>query len=697
MNAIVLPPKTFVPATFADIGLFSWCPTDPAGIVRDNYAVFNTWESERAAAGTLTLPPEPEFVRRVHGFLGPRLDLFELRGLLPRSSPNFRASLLKSARMLDSVRARDPRRPSLDAEYVPLDRQGVLKLLPVALRDLRRTMLGEEDGDEYGRFQAWMGARLGMFTLPPVAAFATAGLAIHAMYYPMGDLQKTMRSFERYEDLFLATGEDPMDPDAVARVMRAYATDRTLFTEDGASAVIDVVTRLSSTRHELTAYVADKDDLRREMDALLLPLPAGDAEFRKEFRPFTRQMQAAGAKSRKDLGATRVTDDFDLTLAMSRVRAAQARRMDRHCRRAAARLLAASPPPSGGELFPWQDELGFSYLERVVRPDGRRMPGMQRIYMRAIRESSLDPSRPRVAAVFEFVCVEPQGIACHEPWFVALYRCGTLLSPYLLDVAARERRRAVMVAGELPSLVSRPPMLALNHGMADLYAGALRAGRVLVPISSFAAAMTFAHALMRVMATTLCRVGEAMQMVYDPAGWIEVVVEGRGWPAFLAIPKGWDETSAFVLNDRTMRFLGILGAVVRIDDPYATRRAVEPALTIAKKAGAARFVFAWGGRALMADELNFMMQYLTAGFGMIRSHDLRHGGANRLFRLCGDMRLVALAMRVRGEGVGVAPRYAAQTEKQRAAAVSNFIADAVDLEELLASDDDGGREDARPS
>ncbi|UAJ10644.1 hypothetical protein [Polymorphobacter megasporae] len=651
----------------------------------DSYDSFAQWEDRRLADDLADKEESDFFIEQVRTFLAPsHLDLLEINGILPRLSIKKRTSIHKRATAMSGTRKRMPRvKPDGGGAY---DAERARKLLPSTIASLPGTVICAVVGEDVGRFDARIGARLELFTLPAIGVFANIALAVHATLYYSSNLAHVISDFERYEDLFLATGEDPRDPIAVSRVLKAYAIDRSLFPEDGRAVVRSVIQRVFSSTAQVADFFAGNAQLSQAIADFSLTMPSDAEEFGSAFRALLKQARKDTYVIRK-ASSDPLSDDFDARLAAVRIRCGQATRMARMCRRAKALILArplAERDVSGS--FPRDAPLGFSYVERVVRPDGRRIAATQRIYMRAYRLSHFDASKSDDEIVFEYVLTEANGVSRHAPWFVEMFAEGLLLNPGRLATAVREQRRKFIIENAFPRCVNKPAFVSFCGTTKNIATDALvEHGIVLIPIEGFALAVAFAHLVMRVMAMTLCRIGETQQMIYDRQGWTTIRHADRDYAAFFAIPKGWTERSAYALDDRTMKFLRMFARYTRMSTPGGQLLESEPCQALELKTTRSRFVFANDGIQPPADGVNFLLACLLCGFGIQRSHDIRHAASNRMRVEDHPVRVIAYVMRHKGEKCDLADAYSRLTEMQCERGVLDFIAEQILKEDLGTS------------
>lgn len=655
----------------------------------DGNVSFALWGARRVADGLEDEPACPWFVERLGTFLDPvgiRKDEVEGATDLPMASAGRLFRQVADAQ--DRVRKK-PRNFTLRQPDASLD--DVREGMPLDLRFLRETPLDLVNGDEYPGMTGRVCARLlGMHTTR-MQVFAAVVVAIHRSFHPFARLEALLKSLERLEDLFEAAGEDFDDPDAASRVLDAYFIDKTLFPQDSDHTREAVVNTLFSSRSLLLAYASLRPEHREAILDVLPPVPSKDCEYERLHRGISRELARTASENRKRFSDP-LADRLDPILSACRVRRNQVRRMEIRCREIEAKMLARDPATGG---WVHGSELKFCYRDRVVTPGGRRLVCTQRIHMRAHRETSLPGGRDDAAIAFSYIGAEADGVRRHDPWFVDLFATGALLKPTRVPVARRDLRRATIIRHDLPDLHDKPAGLAGVDGRheATVVGRALaERGIVLIPIRAMSHAMTLAYLMVRIMAYSLCRIGEALQATYhvaDKEHWVTIVVDGKAYQAFLAIPKGWDDHDEFLVNDVTARLIATLARMTKAREKDGSLAPSPGSHDLAdnKKDGEKLYVFSFRGRPLTCSDMNYLFRILTAGFGKLRSHDIRHAAAN-----CADeeqmgMTNIKLMLRQRGDGDSQARKYARKTKVQVERAKARFLRDA-EVRDALGCDDD---------
>jgi hypothetical protein len=197
----------------------------------------------------------------------------------------------------------------------------------------------------------------------------------------------------------------------------------------------------------------------------------------------------------------------------------------------------------------------------------------------------------------------------------------------------------------------------------------LERGMTIIPVDALSHGMLMIYVLVRVMALTMCRIGEALQILHDKAGWSVDAIDGRAVAMFKAIPKMWDDHDNYVIDDRTVRLMGKLAATRKAREGGPMQRTPGSDCLADHKRRFAVHVFAFRGNDLREKHLNYLFRLLTVGLGRFTSHDIRHASANRA-----NVELIAIGhikdmLRQRGEGTAEAEKYCRPTAAQRQAAV----------------------------
>jgi len=403
----------------------------------ESYASFREWSVQRIAEGLIDEHPSDWFILKADAFLeGVGMDLTELPALTAMSTKMVIRCVHRNAALAEHryavPRPTDGRRTS---------RSEIAGRLPEDLRAMPETLLNVDHGDEYGELDARHATRLDMLQ-PGLRPVGIAAYAIQGSFSPTTRASVILCKLERLDDVFLATGEDPSDPEGVDRALKLYLAGD-VFPEDGSTARYEVLRTWFMLPGLLEAYGSGKPDLEAGLAAILPAMPPPNSTLRGDFRVFRAYTAAQCAQNRKEDGAEWLCDNLDDVHAACRIRAHEAVKMGRHSGLAEKVLLECD---ADGAFVHADNSLPFSYSGRALRCDGRRTDRLHRIHMIAHRRGSLFPGRPMDEVVFEFVRVEVDGDDVdqadwsrrHEPWFVELFRRGTLLSATHLPVELKE-------------------------------------------------------------------------------------------------------------------------------------------------------------------------------------------------------------------------------------------------------------------
>lgn len=662
-----------VPLQVSRQGFSSWEQT----LSLDSNPSFFAWGGRVLEAGLAGEPASAFLVERLGDFLAPvgicSGEVEGATGLPPKLAHRLFRQIADSR---DKVR-KQPRNFTLKAPEVTVAdvRDGIL---PPDLRHLRETPLDPVNGDEYVLDPKVCARLLGMRN-PRLAVLATVAISIQRSFYPFARPDRLLRSYERLEDLVEEAGEDVDDPDGVARIFDAYLVHRTLYPKDS-DALRELVTDvLFASRGNMLAYASLRPEHRTAILATLPTLPSKDCSFERENRGISKRLARTYQDNRKRFSDP-LTDRLDPVLSACRLRRNQVRSMELKCRVIERKMLERDDTGT----FLNGDEMDFSYRERVITPSGRRLITYQRVYMRAHRQSALVIGHSSESIVFEYLRVEGDGARRHDPWFVELFASGALSKATRLPPDQRDRRREVIIRHSLPDFHDKPAALVAADGKREaalLGTMLSERGMVLIPVWALSHAMTLAYLMLRVMAYSFCRIGEALQMTYhvnDPDHWSSIVLDGKAYQAFLAVPKGWEETDEFLIDDTSARLIADLALLTKEREPSGALLPCEAAyhLTDNKRDGEKLYVFAFRGRPMTASDMNYMFRILTVGFGKLRSHDIRHAAANCADKEKMGMKMVKLLLRHRGQNDSTSRHYAKKTKAQIDRAKARFFRDA---------------------
>ncbi len=638
----------------------------------DTHADWAAMEARRLDDGMTGEPLSDAAFEKLAEFLERIGDsVEEITGTIEMPKPVAEATSARLIQMRRSVR-KSVRPLSLQSGARTIEHLRA-SVLPIDLRYLPQTALdpAAETLEGYGEIEPNAVARIATFRDPRLATFAAISVIIAASYDPSHRAAPQLCHHERREDLFRETGEDPFDRDAVGRVYDAYFVDKTLFPKDSDYLRGHVCRGLFYERQRALDYSSSKPGLTPAITKALPAVPAEGSRYYQTVVRASRELRLASVEKRKD-HADALSDNFDDILFACRARETQTRRLKLNCDEVRALMLERLA--DGTHLL--GAEQAFSYHERVVTPRGRRLGCLQRVHMVAHRASSIMPGGSPDDIQFEFLRVEALGIRRHDPWFVRIYATGLLLRAPSVPRAQREARRALFLALKMPERGDRPTGLLVEEGLTGgaILAAALALGLTLIPVDALAHAMLMTYVMVRVMALTMCRVGEALQLTYDPCQWKVDTVDNRKVQMFLAIPKAWEDADAYVIDDRTVRLMGVLASMRKAREGGALTKTPGSRDLDPRKHTDTVHVFAFRTRDMREKELNYMFRVMTAGLGHFTSHDIRHAAANRANEELIAMEHVKEMLRQRGDGIEQAKKYARPTQKQLAESRARYEA-----------------------
>lgn len=540
-------------------------------------------------------------------------------------------------------------------------------MLPSDLQFLPGTALEPGADKDYGEIAPETVARLDTFSNERLQTFAALSVVIATSRRPFERRAPQLAHHQRREDLFLSTRENPFDEDAVGRVYDAYYVRRDLFPEDSDYLREATCRGLFIDRAACLSHAAARPDLREALLPALPALPAKGSLYHERVVLASRELRLASVENRK-FHSDVLADNFDDVLYACRVRESQTRLMRLNCDKMRKLMLARD----ADGLFELGDAQAFSYRERVVSPRGRRLDCTQTVRMMSQRASSLKAGASAKDIVFSFTRVDADDKRRHEPWFVPLFAAGVFLRPAAVPVRLRDRRRKLVRDFDMPDRCDKPAGLVMDLGAeaAEIMAIGLEQGLTIIPVDALAHGMLMTYVMVRVMALTMCRIGEALQILHDKAGWFVESVRGRAVAMFKAIPKMWDDHDNYVIDDRTVRLMGRLAAMRKAREGGPLQRTPGSDCLAEHKRQDAVHVFAFRDVDMREKHLNYLFRLLTAGLGQFTSHDIRHAAANRA-----NVELIAIEhikemLRQRGDGTAEAEKYCRPTPAQLQEAIN---------------------------
>lgn len=556
--------------------------------------------------------------------------------------------------------------------------------LPPALRDLPGTWLCSEYGDDFSPLPSATILRLTLICSQRLRAAAILEALLLSAEGSRAGLDVPTAAFERWDDAFIEAGLSPDRSDHWREVARGYCISRDLQATHAIGPRISAYERWGAAEYRRADYAQEQPHLAKALNKVRLPaLPAGRPTklFLRAFRKERDDYGILCTKHRK-VDADKLSNDFAGRLAAAQLRGSQAVCLWRQTEAGAAALRAR----------PALDRHSFSWTEQVLSPMGKRRRQLQTIYMEAVyrdvlerelgtgdvqpqfhfveddpvtvtdgREPAtpgpfddhLDPNPvspvrqapvdgghlPQREIVFRFIdVISNDSTPAIPPWWLNLFSSGVLVGPCRLRLNLREVRRTALVRLELPVGHRGPSGLVGPDGPADarLHQRALNAGIVLVAAEPFGHAMAIGLVAMRTLAVTFARVGELLQMVRRPGkdAWQHIEVEGRGKRSgWMAFAKGGRVRTRFMIYDhRTLPLITRLTKMRLLRERTREVAIVAPWRGLACKANPDCYVFAFRGRMLDPNDLNYIYQALMAGIQRIRNHDMRHSAANRSSR-----------------------------------------------------------------
>lgn len=627
-----------------------------------------------------------------------------------------------------------------------LGRDELRAALPPALRNLPGTWLCSEYGDDFAALSSAIILRLTLIRSKRLRIAAILEALLLSAEGSRAGLDVPTAAFERWDDAFAEARLSADRSDQWLDVAQRYCVTRELQKFHAIGPRISAFERWGAAEFRRASYSREHSWLARALQAARLPaLPSGKAskQFLRAVRK-ERDLYGILCTEHRKVDADNLTNNFADRLAAAQLRGAQGVRLWRETEAGAAALRAC----------PTLDRLVFSWEEVVLSPSGKRRRQLQTIRMEAVyrdvleRElgtgdaqpcfcfvedardtepverdwatagfddensaaiATLDIHQPSVNGeslpprdvVFRLIEVVSYGTAGSvPPWWVELFASGVLVGPCRLRIDLREVRRTALVRLKLPVGHRGPTGLVGPDGPADarLHQNALNAGIVLVAAESFGHAMAIGAVGMRTLALTFARIGELLQMVRRDGkdAWQHTELEGRGKrPGWMAFAKGARTRTCFVIYDhRTLPLITSLIKMRLMRERAREVAVVEPWRALACKVVPDRYVFAFRGRMLNPNDLNYIYQALMAGIQRVRNHDMRHSAANRSKRE-GGITEAEVAFRLKHAGASaalptrqstrfaLAATYARDTARQRDADAKTYCDARLTFERLL--------------
>lgn len=581
-------------------------------------------------------------------------------------------------------------------------REDLRGALPAALRNLPGTWLCIEHGDDFAAVPSAIILRLTMIRSSRLRTAAILEVLLLSAEGTRAGLDVPTAAFERWDDAFAEAGLSADRSDHWFEVAKRYCITRDLQATHAIGPRISAFERWGAAEYRRSSYERDNKTLAKPLQKARLPvLPTGKAakQFLRDFNKVRDKYGIDCTKHRK-VDADNLSNNFAARLAAAQLRARQAVRLWREAE-AGAEALRSSPG---------LDRLFFSWKDDVLSLLGLRRRQLQTIRMEAIYRDVLEEELTAGSAQPQFRFVEDElasvstetnqkpadegksvtviddvspnaadgvselpreivfrlveVVSCDSaatvpPWWARLSGSGVLVGPCGLQIELRETRRAAMVQLKVSAVRKGPSGLVGPDGPAEarLHQRALNAGIVLVAAESFGHAMAIGAVAMRTLALTFARVGELLQMVRRTGkdAWQHIDVEGRGKrPAWMAFAKGSYTRTPFIIYDqRTLPLITTLHKMRLLREHSREAAVVTPWRALARKVDPDRYVFAFRGRMLDPDDLNYIYQVLMAGIQRIRNHDLRHSAANRSARE-GHVTEADVAFRLKHAGAAAA-------------------------------------------
>jgi hypothetical protein len=238
--------------------------------------------------------------------------------------------------------------------------------------------------------------------------------------------------------------------------------------------------------------------------------------------------------------------------------------------------------------------------------------------------------------IMEFVeCLPDVGGRTSELHLVKPYRLGLVTAPLESPPQLQRERTAYVLENKLPHAPGSMPLG--GHGLDGISIArwARQTGRCVVPLDEAVMGTRFAHCFVDIVADSLARRMEVLQIVQTADCIRHDLGASANLPGFKAVPRRRTSEEGFVLSATTCSSLLQLARDVAIATGHEDGwlRDVPGEISLPERlARRAPFVFQWGGRALGAATVGYLVALLSAGFGKVSFHILRHAASNNMRR-----------------------------------------------------------------
>lgn len=462
----------------------------------------------------------------------------------------------------------------------------------------------------------------------------------------------------------------PITANMVSQALTSILTDATN-NEAGKNVRVEGVRSIISVLRGMRIYRARHPDRLRDIAHLFDITISQDVELRARLRKLEINQRNKFSKNRKE-NARYVSNNFSDYLISVCSRAFEAEICAAQVQTAMPRALEHFASFDADQCFvpfyefyaalPVADEEGLPITAarqlcrlRIWREgdlwaslsrDDDTMPswsGLQGAEKRRFADSSLEydglvkqqklRKQSRKVIVEYLECVPDVGGHISEPHFVTPYRLGVLMGSDRCPPHLRERKSEYIKNG-LRTFVPGPlGPLGWGREMHGLAYWSARLGRCLIPIEGFALGMRIAHCAISIVADSLARRMELLQLQQTSASMrCGIGPAGRSY-GFMAVPKGAARPAEFIISEETFlkcnRIARDLACAAGYSDEYL--RKVTPGKNLPRRLRSeGPYIFQWNRRFIAAYTLNFLVALLSVGFGKVTLHIIRHAASNHL-------------------------------------------------------------------
>ena len=238
--------------------------------------------------------------------------------------------------------------------------------------------------------------------------------------------------------------------------------------------------------------------------------------------------------------------------------------------------------------------------------------------------------------VTEFIgCIADIGGRTSEPHLIKQYRTGILSTPTESPPQIQRERCEYMRDNNIPMVSVALQPCGYGYGGFSIARWARQVGRCVVPVDDAVMGTRFAHCFIGVVTDCLARRMEVFQIAQTDECIRHDLGASASLPGFKAVPKGRTQPEGYVLSEMTCEtVLGLAEDVAKAcghTDGWLRDVDANDCLPprIARRAP---YVFQWDGKPLASMTVAYLVALLSAGFGKVTPHILRHAASNNMMR-----------------------------------------------------------------